>query len=103
MPFLGDIARLLGQQGGMAWDSARQLAMSIATDGTSEPTSTRPTGWRSSSWPEWPTCPSLTSQGPPPRSTAAPSTDPKRVVEGTSRSVLVYIGGSPYYNKQQKK
>src|SRR3546814_20107995 len=37
MPFLGDIARLLGQQGGMAWDSARQLAMSIATDGTSEP------------------------------------------------------------------
>lgn len=36
MPFLGDIARMLGQQGGMAWDSARQLAISIATDGRSE-------------------------------------------------------------------
>ncbi|MDP1820243.1 MAG: zinc-dependent metalloprotease [Acidimicrobiales bacterium] len=36
MPFLGDIAKLLGQQGGMAWDSARQLAIGIATDGTSE-------------------------------------------------------------------
>jgi len=36
MPFLGDIARMLGQQGGMAWESARQLAASIATDGTSE-------------------------------------------------------------------
>lgn len=36
MPFLGDIARMLGQQGGMAWDSARQLAVNIATDGTSE-------------------------------------------------------------------
>ena len=37
MPFLGDIAKLLGQQGGMRWDSARQLAISIATEGTSEP------------------------------------------------------------------
>jgi len=37
MPFLGDIMRMLGQQGGMAWDSARQLATSIATDGQSEP------------------------------------------------------------------
>lgn len=36
MPFLGDIARMLGQQGGMAWDSARQLAVNIATDGSSE-------------------------------------------------------------------
>jgi putative hydrolase len=36
MPFLGDIAKMLGQQGGMAWDSARQLAISVATDGTSE-------------------------------------------------------------------
>ncbi len=36
MPFLGDLAKLLGQQGGMAWDSARQLAITIATDGTSE-------------------------------------------------------------------
>ncbi|HEX4867410.1 MAG TPA: zinc-dependent metalloprotease [Acidimicrobiales bacterium] len=37
MPFLGDLAKMLGQQGGMAWDSARQLAISVATDGTSEP------------------------------------------------------------------
>lgn len=37
MPFFGDIARLLGQQGGAAWDSARQLAISVATGGTSEP------------------------------------------------------------------
>ncbi len=37
MPFLGDIARMLGQQGGAAWDSARQLAISVATGGTSEP------------------------------------------------------------------
>jgi putative hydrolase len=36
LPFLGDLARLLGQQGGMAWDSARQLAISLATGGTSE-------------------------------------------------------------------
>lgn len=36
IPFLGDIAKLLGQQGGSAWDSARQLAVNIATDGTSE-------------------------------------------------------------------
>lgn len=37
MPFLGDIARLLGQQAGGAWDSARQLAVTVATGGTSEP------------------------------------------------------------------
>ncbi len=36
MPFFGDLAKMLGQQGGMAWDSARQLAISVATDGTSE-------------------------------------------------------------------
>lgn len=36
MPFLGDLAKMLGQQGGMAWDSARQLAISVATDGQSE-------------------------------------------------------------------
>jgi hypothetical protein len=35
MPFLGDLAKMLGQQGGMAWDSARQLAINVATDGTS--------------------------------------------------------------------
>lgn len=37
MPFLGDLARMLGQQGGMASDSARQLAIAVATDGQSEP------------------------------------------------------------------
>ena len=37
MPFFGDIARMLGQQGGAAWDSARQLAISVATGGASEP------------------------------------------------------------------
>lgn len=37
MPFLGDLAKLLGGQGGMAWDSARQLAVSVATGGASEP------------------------------------------------------------------
>lgn len=37
MPFFGDIARMLGQQGASSWDSARQLAISVATGGTSEP------------------------------------------------------------------
>ena len=37
MPLFGDIARLLGQQGGGAWDGARQLAVSVATEGASEP------------------------------------------------------------------
>ncbi|MGK2949987.1 MAG: zinc-dependent metalloprotease [Acidimicrobiales bacterium] len=37
MPFLGDIAKMLGQQGASAWDSARQLAISVATDGQGEP------------------------------------------------------------------
>ncbi len=37
MPFLGDLAKMLGQQGGMAWDGARQLAVSVANDGQSEP------------------------------------------------------------------
>ena len=36
MPFLGDLAKMLGQQGGMGWESARQLGVSIATEGTSE-------------------------------------------------------------------
>ncbi|HJR26847.1 MAG TPA: zinc-dependent metalloprotease [Acidimicrobiales bacterium] len=36
LPFLGDLARLLGQQAGGAWDSARQLAVTVATEGTSE-------------------------------------------------------------------
>ena len=37
MPFFGDIARMLGQQGAGGWDSARQLAISVATGGESEP------------------------------------------------------------------
>lgn len=37
MPFLGDLARMLGQQGPIAWDAARQMAMAIATEGESEP------------------------------------------------------------------
>ena len=36
MPFFGDIARMLGQQGGGAWDSARQLGISVATGGVTE-------------------------------------------------------------------
>ena len=36
IPFLGDLAKMFGQQGGSAWDSARQLAISVATDGQSE-------------------------------------------------------------------
>jgi putative hydrolase len=36
LPFLGDLARMMAQQGGMAWDSARHLAISVATGGTSE-------------------------------------------------------------------
>ncbi|MFP5257076.1 MAG: zinc-dependent metalloprotease [Acidimicrobiia bacterium] len=37
MPFLGDLAKMLGRQGGVAWDGARQLAISVATEGASEP------------------------------------------------------------------
>ena len=37
MPLFGDIARMLGQQSGGAWEGARQLAISVATEGTSEP------------------------------------------------------------------
>ncbi len=36
LPFLADLAKMFGQQGGMAWDGARQLAISVATDGQSE-------------------------------------------------------------------
>ena len=36
LPFLGDLAKLLGQQAGGAWESARQLAVTVATEGTSE-------------------------------------------------------------------
>lgn len=37
MPFFGDLARMISQQGAFSWDAARQLAMSIATGGESEP------------------------------------------------------------------
>ena len=37
MPFFGDLMRMLGTQGPVQWDSARQLALSIATGGESEP------------------------------------------------------------------
>ncbi|CAN5224826.1 zinc-dependent metalloprotease [soil metagenome] len=37
MPFLGDLMRMIQQQGTVSWDAARQLAMSIATGGQSEP------------------------------------------------------------------
>ncbi len=37
MPFLGDLMRMIGQQGAVSWDGARQLALSIATGGDSEP------------------------------------------------------------------
>ncbi|HSL56929.1 MAG TPA: zinc-dependent metalloprotease [Acidimicrobiales bacterium] len=36
MPFFADLARMLSQQGPVAWDAARQMAMSIATGGTTE-------------------------------------------------------------------
>ena len=37
MPFFGDLMKMLGQQGPISWDGARQLALSIATEGESEP------------------------------------------------------------------
>ncbi|MCU1353280.1 MAG: hypothetical protein JWM05_2489 [Acidimicrobiales bacterium] len=37
MPFFGDLLKMLGQQGPVSWDGARQLALSIATEGESEP------------------------------------------------------------------
>ncbi|MGH9184947.1 MAG: zinc-dependent metalloprotease [Acidimicrobiales bacterium] len=37
MPFFGDLARMISQQGPVSWDAARQLAVSIASGGTSEP------------------------------------------------------------------
>ncbi len=33
MPFFGDLARMIGQQGPISWDAARQIAHSIATEG----------------------------------------------------------------------
>ena len=37
MPFFGDMLRMLGTQGPVQWDGARQLALSIATGGEAEP------------------------------------------------------------------
>jgi putative hydrolase len=37
MPIFGDLARLFAQQGPVGWDAARQLALSVATDGGQEP------------------------------------------------------------------
>lgn len=36
VPFFGDLMRLMGQQRGLSWDAAGQLAVSIATDGSAE-------------------------------------------------------------------
>jgi putative hydrolase len=36
VPFLGDLARMLQGQGPLNWDAARQFALMIATEGTSE-------------------------------------------------------------------
>lgn len=37
MPFFGDLLKMLGNQGAVQWDGARQIAVSIATGGESEP------------------------------------------------------------------
>ncbi len=37
MPFLGDLLKMVQQQGPVAWDAAHQLAVTIATDGQPEP------------------------------------------------------------------
>jgi putative hydrolase len=36
IPFLGDLAKMIGGQGPISWDAARQLAVSIATGGETE-------------------------------------------------------------------
>ncbi len=36
IPFLGDLARMFGQSGGLPWDTARQVAIGVATEGASE-------------------------------------------------------------------
>jgi putative hydrolase len=36
IPFLGELAKLFGSGGGVPWDNARQVAVSVATDGQSE-------------------------------------------------------------------
>jgi len=37
LPFFGDLLKMLGTQGPVQWDGARQLALSIATGGQAEP------------------------------------------------------------------
>jgi putative hydrolase len=37
LPFFGDLSKLLGQQGPIAWDAASRLALTIASGGESEP------------------------------------------------------------------
>ncbi|MCB0993751.1 MAG: zinc-dependent metalloprotease [Acidimicrobiales bacterium] len=37
IPFLGDLARILGQQAGGGWEAAKQVAVSLATGGSVEP------------------------------------------------------------------
>jgi putative hydrolase len=37
IPFLGDLARILRQQGTVSWDAAAQVAFQVATGGESEP------------------------------------------------------------------
>jgi putative hydrolase len=37
IPFLGDLSRILRQQGAVSWDAAGQLAYQVATGGESEP------------------------------------------------------------------
>jgi putative hydrolase len=37
VPLFGDLSRLFAQQGNVGWDAARQLALSVATDGGQEP------------------------------------------------------------------
>jgi putative hydrolase len=37
LPFLGDLAKMAGAQGPISWDAARQMAMSVAAGGASEP------------------------------------------------------------------
>jgi putative hydrolase len=37
VPFLGDLMKMLGAQGGFRWDQAMQIAFQLATEGSSEP------------------------------------------------------------------
>lgn len=37
MPFFGDLAKMIGRQGPISWDAARQISHSIATEGSAEP------------------------------------------------------------------